>query len=232
MMRQSTDLLPAHILETGTNPTHAIIWMHGLGADGNDFVPIVRELDLSPDVHIRFVFPHAPMRSITINNGYVMRAWYDISSNNMSHTEDEIGIRSSQEAIKNLIDHEISCGIKPGNIILAGFSQGGAMALHVGLRQKTLAGILALSCYLPLANKLLTELAPANSSVSIMMAHGKSDLVIPVALAKASRDLLLKANYAVVWHEYAMEHAVCAEEIKDISRWIRRIVDSAAIFAS
>ena len=201
MMRQSTDLLPAHILETGTNPTHAIIWMHGLGADGNDFVPIVGELDLVPDVPIRFVFPHAPMRPITINNGYVMRAWYDISSN-INHAEDEVGIRSSQEAINNLIDHELSCGIKPGNILLAGFSQGGAMALHVGLRQKTLAGILALSCYLPLANKLLTELAPANSSVSIMMAHGKSDLVIPVALAKASRDLLLKANYAVVWHEY------------------------------
>lgn len=224
MMRQTIDLLPTQILETGINPTYTIIWMHGLGADGNDFVPIVRELDLSPDVPIRFVFPHAPMRPITINNGYVMRAWYDIS-NNMSHAEDEIGIRSSQEAINNLIDHELSCGIKRGNIILAGFSQGGAMALHVGLRQKSsLAGILALSCYLPLANMLLKEVEPANSSVPIMMAHGKSDLVIPVALAKASRDLLLEANYAVEWHEYAMEHAVCAEEILDISHWIRRIV--------
>ena len=225
MKPHSMDLLPTHILETGKNPTHAIIWMHGLGADGNDFVPIVRELDLFPDVPIRFVFPHAPMRSITINNGYVMRAWYDIFNNKMSHAEDEIGIRSSQEAINNLIDHELSCGIKPGNIILAGFSQGGAMALHVGLRQKSyLAGILALSCYLPLANMLLTEVEPSNSSVPILMAHGKSDLVIPVSLAKASRDLLLEADYAVEWHEYAMEHAVCAEEIKDISDWIRRIV--------
>lgn len=225
MMSQSIDLLSTYNLETGTNPTHVIIWMHGLGADGNDFVPIVSELNLSPDVRIRFVFPHAPMRSITINNGYIMRAWYDIFYNDMSHKEDEIGVRDSQEAIDNLIDYEISCGIKPENIILAGFSQGGAMALHVGLRQKNnLAGILALSCYLPLANTLLTEVHPANSSIPILMAHGRSDRVVPVTLAKASRDLLLEANYEVEWHEYAMEHSVCTEEITDISSWIRRIV--------
>jgi len=225
MMSPSIDLLPTYNLETGAHPTHSIIWMHGLGADGNDFVPIVSELNLFPDVPIRFVFPHAPMRSITINNGYVMRAWYDISYNNLSHEEDEIGIRESHKAIDKLIDHEISCGIKPENIIIAGFSQGGAMALHVGLRQKNnLAGILALSCYLPLANTLFTEVQPANSSIPILMVHGKGDLVIPVKLAKASRDLLLKANYEVEWHEYAMEHAVCAEEIVDISSWIRRII--------
>jgi len=225
MMPHLIDLLPTNNLETGTHPTHAIIWMHGLGADGNDFVPIVSELNLSPDVHIRFVFPHAPMRSITINNGYVMRAWYDISHNNFRNEEDEIGIRDSHKAIDKLIDNEILCGIKPENIIIAGFSQGGAMALHVGLRQKNnLAGILALSCYLPLANKLFTEVQPANSSVPIFMAHGNADLVIPATLAKASRDLLLAANYQVEWHEYAMEHAVCAEEIIDISSWLRRII--------
>jgi phospholipase/carboxylesterase len=225
MMPKSVDLLPTYNLETGAHPTHTVIWMHGLGADGNDFVPIVSELNLVPDAHIRFVFPHAPMRSITINNGYVMRAWYDISHNNLRHEEDEIGIRDSRKAIDKLIDHEISCGIKPENIIIAGFSQGGAMALHVGLRQKNnLAGILALSCYLPLANTLLVEAQSANSSIPILMAHGKGDLVIPVTQAKASRDLLLEAGYEVEWHEYAMEHAVCAEEIVDISRWIGRVI--------
>ncbi len=225
MMPKSVDLLPAYNLETGAHPTHTVIWMHGLGADGNDFVPIVSELNLDPGAHIRFVFPHAPLRSITINNGYVMRAWYDISYNNLQHEEDEIGIRDSHKAIDKLIDHEIACGTKPENIIIAGFSQGGAMALHVGLRQKNnLAGILALSCYLPLANTLLVEAQSANSSIPILMAHGNGDLVIPVTLAKASRDLLLEASYEVEWHEYAMEHAVCAEEIVDMSRWIRRII--------
>ncbi len=225
MMLQSTDLLLTSKLETGPSPTHSIIWMHGLGADGNDFVPIINELNLFPDVHIRFVFPHAPMRSITINNGYVMRAWYDIYNNNLSHEEDENGIRDSQQAIENLIHHEISCGIKPENIILAGFSQGGAMALHVGLRQtKNLAGILALSCYLPLVNRLLTEVQPVNSSIPILMTHGNRDPIIPVTLAKASRDLLLKTKYIVEWHEYAMGHTVCAEEIADIRSWIMRIV--------
>ena len=225
MTPQSINLLTSSKLETGPNPTHAIIWMHGLGADGNDFVPIVNELNLFPDVHIRFVFPHAPKRSIAINNGYVMRAWYDIYNNKLSHQEDENGIRDSQEAIEKLIDYEILCGIKPENIILAGFSQGGAMALHVGLRhKKNLAGILALSCYLPLVNTLLTEIQSANSSIPILMAHGNRDMVVPVKLAESSRDLLLKAKYKVEWHEYAMEHTVCTAEIADIRSWIMRIV--------
>lgn len=225
MTPQWTEILPSRILETGPSPTHTIIWMHGLGADGNDFVPIVNELNLFPDVHIRFVFPHANMRPVTINNGYVMRAWYDISNIKLNHQEDENGIRDSQNAIERLIDHQIICGIKPENIILAGFSQGGAMALHVGLRQKNkLAGILALSCYLPLVNTLLKEVKPANSSIPILMAHGNRDPIVPVELAIRSRDLLLNNKYKVEWHEYAMEHSVCAEEIADLRSWLMRIV--------
>ena len=225
MILQSNDLLPTNKIETGTHPTHSIIWMHGLGADGHDFVPIVKALDLGPGVHIRFIFPHAPMRSITINNGYVMRAWYDIYNNTLNHQEDEIGIRDSQREIDKLIDHEILSGIKHENIILAGFSQGGAMALHNGLRKKNkLAGILALSCYLPLTNALLTEVQSANFAIPIFMAHGKRDYVVPISLAEASRDFLLDANYEIEWHEYSMEHTVCVEEIADISSWIKRIV--------
>lgn len=225
MTPQWNNILSSRTLETGSSPTHTIIWMHGLGADGNDFVPIVNELNLFPDVHIRFVFPHANMRPITINNGYVMRAWYDIYNVKLNYQEDENGIRESQNAIENLVDHQIFCGIKPENIILAGFSQGGAMALHVGLRQKKkLAGILALSCYLPLVNTLLKEVQPANSSIPILMAHGNRDHVVPVKLAIQSRDLLLNNKYKIEWHEYAMEHTVCAEEIADIRSWIMRIV--------
>ncbi|MBA2484104.1 MAG: alpha/beta hydrolase [Nitrosomonas sp.] len=225
MTPQSTKILSSRTLETGSSPTHTIIWMHGLGADGNDFVPIVNELNLFPDVHIRFIFPHANMRPITINNGYVMRAWYDIYNVRLNYQEDENGIRESQNAIEKLVDHQILCGIKHENIILAGFSQGGAMALHVGLRQKKkLAGILALSCYLPLVNTLLKEVQPANSSIPILMVHGNRDSVVPVKLAVQSRDLLLNNKYKIEWHEYAMEHAVCAEEIADIRSWIMQIV--------
>jgi phospholipase/carboxylesterase len=225
MTPQSTNILSSRTLETGSSPTHTIIWMHGLGADGNDFVPIVNELNLLPDVHIRFIFPHANMRPITINNGYVMRAWYDIYNVRLNYQEDENGIRESQNAIEKLVDHQILCGIKHENIILAGFSQGGAMALHVGVRQKKkLAGILALSCYLPLVNTLLKEVQPANSSIPILMAHGNRDSVVPVKLAVQSRDLLLNNKYKIEWHEYAMEHTVCAEEIADIRSWIMQIV--------
>lgn len=223
----STNYLPVIKLETGINVTHTVLWMHGLGANGNDFVPIVKELKLSPEVHVRFIFPHAPARPVTINNGFVMRAWYDICHSDLNSHEDKLGIRDSQKAIDALIEREILNGIASERIILAGFSQGGAMALHVGLRyEKKLAGIIALSCYLPLAETLSTEAHPANVSVPILMMHGIHDLIVPISQARMSRELLLAANYQVKWHEYTMEHSVCINQIEDISTWLNWILQS------
>ncbi len=222
MVNLSTELLPVVELKIGMSPTHAIIWMHGLGADGNDFVPIVNELSLPQGLQIRFVFPHAPERPVTINNGYVMRAWYDISN---TSSEDESGIRDSQQAINALIAQEIQNGIASENIILAGFSQGGVMALQVGLRHTSrLGGIVALSCYLPLADMLAQEAESVNATLPIFMAHGSQDSVIPISRAVTSNEKLLAANYSVEWHEYPMAHSVCMEEIEDISRWLMRII--------
>jgi phospholipase/carboxylesterase len=224
MSNLSTELLPVVELKSGTLPTHTIIWMHGLGADGNDFVPIVNELRLPQDIQVRFVFPHAPERPVTINNGYVMRAWYDISNTNY---QDELGIRDSQQAINALIDQEIQSGIASENIILAGFSQGGAMALQVGLRQpKPLGGIIALSCYLPLADTLAGEAESVNASIPVFMAHGSHDSVIPISQAVTSKETLLAANYSVEWHEYPMAHSVCMEEIEDISHWLGTLLSN------
>lgn len=221
----STSLLSAVELETGSHPTHTILWMHGLGADGNDFVPIVRELELPPSSRIRFVFPQAPMRPVSINGGFVMRAWYDVTSSNLSRHEDATSLRDSQRAIEALIEREKRNGIAPERIVLAGFSQGGAMALQTGLRHpEKLAGIMALSCYLPLAPTLAAEAHPANSTTSIFMAHGSHDSVIPMALAAAARQQLLESGYAVEWHEYPMAHAVCTEEIASIGEWLKRIL--------
>ncbi|MCP5243798.1 MAG: alpha/beta hydrolase fold domain-containing protein [Burkholderiales bacterium] len=220
-----TNLLSTVEIETAPEPVHAVIWMHGLGADGNDFVPIINELKLSPQKGIRFIFPHAPMRPVTINNGYVMRAWYDISGARINSMEDETGIRDAQKAIDALIDHEIQRGIAAHKIVLAGFSQGGAIALQTGLRQKNrLAGILALSCYLPLSDYLPVEANVANATIPILMAHGTFDPVVPISLAVASRDSLRQANYALEWHEYPMEHTVCMQEISDIDHWLQRIL--------
>ncbi|MCB1984371.1 MAG: alpha/beta hydrolase fold domain-containing protein [Burkholderiales bacterium] len=221
----SSDLLSAVEIETGSDPTYAVIWMHGLGADGNDFVPIINELELSLQKRVRFIFPHAPMRPVTINNGYVMRAWYDISGANISSLEDEAGIRDAQKAIDALIDHEIRRGIASNNIVLAGFSQGGAIALQTGLRQENkLAGIMALSCYLPLSASLASEAHVANAAIPIFMAHGTFDAVVPISLAITSRENLRQAKYAPEWHEYPMEHSVCMQEISDLDRWLHRIL--------
>jgi len=205
-------------------PKMAVIWLHGLGADGHDFVSIVPELHLPNDLPVKFIFPHAPMRPITINNGCVMRAWYDIKQLNGSlGEEDEAGIRDSAAKIHALIEQEKSLGLPSDKIILAGFSQGGAMALYVGLRYpEKLAGIIALSSYLPL-NKLLTqEKSAANQDVPIMMAHGTEDPLIPVMFAKASKDFLIQHGYQVAWHTYPMSHTVCIQEIDDISRWLQQ----------
>ncbi|MCO6429017.1 alpha/beta hydrolase [Nitrosomonas communis] len=225
MSLPSSDYLPAIEIESGSYPTHTILWMHGLGADGNDFTPIIQELELPPQTTIRFIFPHAPEQAVTINQGLVMRAWYDIRSINLNHYEDEIGIRRSQHAIIAMIERENQRGIPSSNIVLAGFSQGGVMALQVGLRHPDkLAGIMVLSAYLPLAHTLVKEAHTANASTSIFMAHGSHDPIVPIHLAKTSRQQLLESGYQLEWHEYAMTHSVCAEELDDISKWLRQVL--------
>jgi len=211
-------------LETAPNPTVSVIWMHGLGADGNDFVPIVEELDLSGCPAIRFVFPNAPHIPVSVNGGYVMPAWYDIRSADLLNREDEAGLRASQKAIEELIEIEQKNGAE--KIILAGFSQGCAMALQTGLRQSTkLAGLMCLSGYLPLHQTVALEGNPANKNVPIFMAHGSTDPVVPVLRAEQSRDLLKQLGYQIEWHDYPMQHSVCIEEIADIGNWIRQVLN-------
>jgi len=216
-------LLETVEIATGDHPEAAVIWMHGLGADGNDFVPIVRELDLSECPAIRFVFPHAETMPVTINNGYVMRAWYDILGMDLVRREDEVGLRKSQQQIEQLITREIERGIPAEHIILAGFSQGCAMTLQTGLRHpKKLAGLLCLSGYLPLADKLPAECSEANRSTPIFMAHGRVDPVVQIARAETSHDFLTRLGYAIEWKDYSMPHSVCEEEIDDIGHVITR----------
>ena len=204
-------------IETGPNPQAAVIWLHGLGADGHDFEPIVPELELARPV--RFVFPHAPVRPVTINNGMRMRAWYDIFQFG-SGREDDAGIRASQKLVEELIKAE-----RGKKIVLAGFSQGGAIVLQAALRHPdALAGVMALSTYLPLAATLAAERHAANHKVPIFMAHGRFDDIIPIDRARKSREVLERLGYAVTWKEYPMPHSVCAEEIADISRFLATIL--------
>ena len=208
-------------LATGADPKGSVIWMHGLGADCWDFVSIVKELGLPDELPLRFIFPQAPTRAITINGGHKMPGWYDIAMNELERKPDEAGIRESQTAIDVLIENEIALGIDADKIILAGFSQGGAIALQVGLRNKhQLAGILALSTYLTLGDSLAREKSIANANIPILMAHGTQDPVVPLTLAKSSRDTLAANGYKVEWHEYPMPHSVCAEEVEEIGAWI------------
>ena len=224
----NSELLEAIEIETGHNPAAAVIWMHGLGADGNDFVPIVPELGLAGGPAIRFVFPHAPMRPVTINNGYVMRAWYDVTYGDLegqSRKADERGVRGSEAQIRALIEHQVRQGISAKKIALAGFSQGGAVALETGLRYpEALAGIMALSTYLPLAAALPGEASPANRKIPIFMAHGIYDPVVPYLMGTTSKTTLTALGYEVEWHEYPMQHSVCAEEVRDIGKWLRRVL--------
>jgi len=211
-------------VETAPNPTTSVIWLHGLGADGSDFLPIVEALEL-PAAPIRFVFPHAPMRPVTINGGYVMRAWYDILSQDLARREDEAGVRASQRLVEALIAREEARGVTTARIVLAGFSQGGAISLQTGLRHPTsLAGILALSTYVPIPDRLAAEASDANRGIPIFMAHGTQDPIIALSHARRSRDLLGALGYAVEWHEYPMPHAVAPEEIADIGAWLRRVL--------
>lgn len=216
-------------IETAPDPAAAVIWMHGLGADGNDFAPIVSELELRDPPGIRFIFPHAPMIPMTINNGFVMRAWYDVTYGDLEgkpgKRADEKGVRQSQAAIAGLIARENERGIMTRNIVAAGFSQGGAIALQIGLRyRERVAGVMALSTYLPLADTLPAEASVQNRDVPIFYAHGRYDPVVPFAMATASRDRLCELGYQVEWHEYPMQHSVCPEEIQDIGIWLNRVL--------
>jgi len=205
--------------------TAAVIWLHGLGADGHDFEPIVDELNFAAKKQTRFIFPHATHRPVTINNGYVMRAWYDIIALDKTAADDEIGIRESARQITALITQQTMAGIASERIILAGFSQGGAIALHTGLRHpQSLAGILALSTYLPLTAQLDQERHCSNQQVPIFMAHGLYDNVVPLALAEASCQLLQTHGYPLNWHTYPMQHSVCPEEINDVSDWFSHVL--------
>jgi phospholipase/carboxylesterase len=212
-------------IATGNDPDAAVVWLHGLGADGNDFVPVVPELRLPAQLKVRFVFPHAPMMPVTVNSGYVMRAWYDITFDGLERRPDAQGILASQGAVEALLAREQARGIAPGRIVLAGFSQGGAITLQTGLRyQERLAGLLVLSSYLPLADTLAAQAASANANTPIFMAHGVDDNVIPLQLAQRSHRQLEALGYGVEWHQYSMPHSVCAQEIADISHWLQQVL--------
>ena len=224
-----TKLLERIEIESAPNPTAAIIWMHGLGASGDDFAAIVPELDLTSCPAIRFVFPHAPVMPVTLNGGYVMPAWYDIFGTELGagavKREDVAGIAKSQQDIEALIAHEVSRGIQPSKIVLAGFSQGCAIALHTGLRHPAkLAGIMALSGYLPLASTVATERSAANANTPIYMAHGTQDPVVVLSRAEDSRDVLAGLGYNVQWHIYPMPHSVHPREIADISVFLKAVL--------
>lgn len=210
-------------IQTGPNPARSVIWLHGLGADGNDFAPIVPELDLKGMPALRFLFPHAPVRPVTVNNGMSMRAWYDIFTPDLVRQEDEAGIRQSEQAIRALIARENVRGIACEHIVLAGFSQGCAMTLHTGLRlDEALAGMVALSGYVPLMDRLAAERKPANQKTPILMAHGTMDPVVAIERGEASRDHLLELGYDVNWKTYPMPHSVCPEEINDIAHFLQQ----------
>jgi len=213
--------LPAVEIETAPNPQHAVIWLHGLGADGHDFEPIVPELVDRSWPALRFVFPHAPVRPVTVNGGMPMRAWYDISGMEIAQKQDETGMRASIVQLEELIERERTRGVAGANIVLAGFSQGGAIVLAAGVRHaQALAGIIALSTYLPLAEKTAAEAAAANRAIPIFMGHGTVDPIVPYRLGEISRDALQHLGYAPEWHGYPMAHQVCADEIADLRHWL------------
>ncbi|MBB6185062.1 alpha/beta hydrolase [Oleiagrimonas soli] len=207
--------------ETAAAPTHSILWLHGLGADGHDFMPIIPVLTAPEWPALRFVFPHAPVRPVTVNGGMAMRAWYDIKGMDIADKQDADGIRASVQAVEALIAREVERGVPVERIVLAGFSQGGAIALNAGLRHaQRLAGIVALSTYLPLAASLADERATANAHTPIFWGHGSQDPVVPQALGEQSRDMLAGLGYAVDWHSYPMAHQVSVEEIADLRAWL------------
>jgi len=220
-----SELLEHIQIDTKDDPETSIIWLHGLGADGNDFVPIVKELDLAGLPGIRFIFPHANTMPVTINNGYVMRSWYDISNADLTRREDEHGLRASQAQVEAFIAREKARGVPASRIILAGFSQGCAMTIQAGLRHpEALAGMLCLSGYAPLADKLGAERTEASKATPVFMAHGEYDNVVPFERAQASRELLASLGYQLEWHQYPMQHTLCLEEVQHISAWLNKVL--------
>jgi len=224
----NSSCLDAVIINPAAAPRACIIWLHGLGADGHDFEPLIPQLDIVQRYRVRVVLPHAPTRAVTINGGMQMPAWYDIKGTDFEARQDSAGLHESAQQVQALIEREVHGGIPVGRIVLAGFSQGGAVVLHTGLRYpERLAGILALSTYLPLADRLAIEASPANRDSPVWMAHGMQDPVVPVSLALQSRDRLLALGYPVAWHSYAMAHAVCPQEVRDIglclADWLRSL---------
>lgn len=214
-------MLESITINPSTPAKISIIWLHGLGADGNDFVPIAQQLHTFTSLPIRFIFPHAPLRAVTLNGGYVMRAWYDIFGLNLNTREDRLGLQKSAQNIEALIENEIASGLSSKQIALAGFSQGGAMALYTALRYtQPLAGIIALSTYLPMRETLIQEANHTNQSIPIFMAHGQQDNVIPFHWAELSHDSLKQHGYKVNWHNYPIGHSVSTEEVSDIIRWL------------
>jgi len=221
----NTELLPAVELETGPDPTAAIVWLHGLGADGNDFVPIVNEMRLPASLPIRFVFPHAPVRPVTLNNGFRMRAWYDLAAGDITSRADIAGVRESQAQVEALIAREKARGIEARRIVIAGFSQGGVIALYTGVRHaERLAGIVALSTYVVAPEKLADDGAAANRDVPIFMAHGTFDPMVRPEWGEAGRRALVAAGYRIEWHTYPMPHSVVWEEVEAISEFLVRVL--------
>ena len=212
-------------VQTGENPQASIIVLHGLGADGRDFLPVAQALDLRKIGDVRYLLPHAPIRPVTLNNGYPMRAWYDIVALGSRAPEDEAGLRESQRAVEELVERERNRGVSPGRIVLMGFSQGCALALMTGLRHRErLAGILGLSGYLPLASTYPAELSPANGDLPVFLAHGRDDPTIALSRGLQTRDALAGLGVPVEWHEYPMGHEVCNEELADLQRWLLRVL--------
>jgi phospholipase/carboxylesterase len=222
MKYTTTETTDQVTLAPSQSPAAAVVLLHGLGADGWDFVPIVEELGLPDALPVRFVFPHAPVRPVTVNNGYEMRAWYDIKAFTPEGRADAAGLAESVRRVDALLEAEIAAGVPASRIVLAGFSQGGAVALSAGLRfRDRLAGLLALSTYLPFPETLAAGKSPANQDVPILMCHGRMDPVVPVGMGTEARDALRAQGYAVEWHEYPMQHEVCAAELGEIARWLR-----------
>lgn len=220
-----SELLPCVTVEPTSEHKATVIWLHGLGADGHDFEPIVPELKLPPELGVKFIFPHAPVIPVTINGGYQMRAWYDIRNADLSQREDEAGVRQSAEQVEQLINHEIEQGIPADRIILAGFSQGGAVTLHLATRLKQkLAGIIALSTYLTIPDKLADEKSDANLDTTIFMAHGQQDPVVPIQRGQYSAKVLEDNGFKVQWSDYPMPHAVCLEEIQALGRYVEEVL--------
>lgn len=220
-----TSFPDAVVIQPSTAIDASVIWLHGLGADGHDFEPIVPQLGSAITGRTRFVFPHAPRRPVTVNGGYVMRAWYDILDADLARRADAAGVQESEKILHRYIDAEVASGIPSERIVVAGFSQGGAIALHGGLGYpRRLAGVLGLSCYLPLPAAIASHLAPANATTPIFMAHGTQDPTIPVQAGEQSRDALKGLGYNIQWHTYPIPHSVCLEEIEDIGHWLLRLI--------